>query len=98
MQVTPLDISGLAEVLDQSSILEVVDHGGIRMYVLEFDGQDILAFLGMSDEAIVVYPPESFDAESGGSIHAHARAISRHRNPHLTAVIGGAGQSDAGAA
>ena len=75
MQVTTVDIQQLADTLEQSRILSIVDLGSIRKYVLEFDNQDILVFSNGSDNSFVVYPPESFDSESGGSIHDHARAI-----------------------
>ena len=75
MQVTTLDTQQLADTLEQSRILSADDHGAIRQYVLEFDKQDILVFADSSNNAFVVYPPESLDGESGGSIHDHARAI-----------------------
>ena len=74
MQVTTLDPQQLADTLEQSRILSRNDVGAIRQYVLEFDKQDILVFADSSNNAFVVYPPESFDSESGGSIHDHARA------------------------
>ena len=70
-----IDAPALADLLDQSNVLSIINHGTSRMYVLEFDKQDILVFADPNNEASVVYPPESFDAESGGSIHDHARAI-----------------------
>lgn len=75
MQVTTLDIQQLADTLEQSRILSIDDLGSIRQYVLEFDNQDILVFSDGSNNSFVVYPPESLDSESGGSIHDHARAI-----------------------
>lgn len=77
MQTNNLDTQELADLLEQSKTLSVIDHGALRMYVLEFDRQDILVFADSSNNATVVYPPESFDAESGGSVHDHARAILR---------------------
>jgi hypothetical protein len=65
----------LAEILEQSNVLDITDHGSLRMYTVEFDGQDILIFADSSNNFFSVYPPEYFDAESGGSIHDHTRAI-----------------------
>jgi hypothetical protein len=79
MQVTTLnDAQELADFLEQSKILDTTDHQTGRMYVVEFDGQDVLVFPHSNGAAFVVYPPESLDAESGGSIHDHARAIAEH--------------------
>jgi len=80
VQVTTLnDAQELAAFLEQSEILDTVQRGATRMYTLEFDGQDLLVFADSgSGAAFVVYPPESFDAEAGGSIHDHARAIAEH--------------------
>lgn len=75
MQTNHIDAAALAELLEQSTVLDIIDHGTSKMYVLEFDKQDILVFADTNNEASVVYPPESFDVESGGSIHDHARAI-----------------------
>lgn len=77
MQTNHLDATELEALFCDSStkILSTVEQGAILMHVLEFDGQDILVFANGSKNATVVYGPESFDAESGGSIHDHARAI-----------------------
>lgn len=80
MQVTTFgggdsdDSQELVDILEQSVILSMVDHGGVRMYVLRCNDQDLLAFAGSNNGGIVVYPPESFDAEFGGSVHDQARA------------------------
>lgn len=68
----------LADFLEQSKILDIVDHGAGRMYVLEWNKQDVLAFADKDGNAFVVYPPESFDAESAGSVHDHCRACAEH--------------------
>lgn len=79
MQVTTLnDASELADFLEQSKILDTTQHGAVRMHTVEFDGQDLLVIADSNGAAFVVYPPESFDAESGGSIHDHARAVAEH--------------------
>jgi len=77
MQINYIDHPELADLLVQSSVLDTIDHNGQRTYVLHFDDQDILAISPSNGGAIVVYPGASFDAESGGSAHDHARAILR---------------------
>lgn len=80
MQVTTFgsgdgdDSQELSEVMAQSEILSMVDHGGIRMYVLRCNDQDVLAFAGSNNAGFVAYGPESLDQEFGGSIHDQARA------------------------
>ena len=74
MQVSTLDTQQLADTLSEGTILDTVDHGALRMHVLTYEGQDVLTFTA-GGETFIVYPPESFDAESGGSIHDHARFI-----------------------
>jgi hypothetical protein len=79
MQATTLnDAQELADFLEQSEVLDITDHGVTRMYTVNFDSQDLLVFADSTGKATVVYPPESFDAEAGGSIHDHARAIAEH--------------------
>lgn len=80
MQTTTLnDAQELADFLKQSKVLDMTDLGAMRQYTVEFNGQDLLVFADNgSSTAFVVYPPESFDAEAGGSIHDHARAIAEH--------------------
>ncbi len=79
MQVNTLnDSQELADFLEQTRVLDITDHGQTRMYTLTFDDQDILVFADSGGKALVVYPPESLDAESGGSIHDHARAIAEY--------------------
>lgn len=79
MQTNSLnDAQELADFLEQSKILDITQLGGTRMYTVEFDSQDLLVFADSNGCATVVYPAESFDAEAGGSIHDHARAIAEH--------------------
>ena len=79
MQATTLnDAQELADFLEQSEVLDITDHGVTRMYTVNFDSQDLLVFADSTGKATVVYPPESFDAEAGSSIHDHARAIAEH--------------------
>jgi len=74
MQTNHINAAQLADLLAEAIMLDTLDHEGQRIYVLEYTGQDILAVDTLSGGATVVYPCSSFDAESGGSIHDHARA------------------------
>lgn len=73
MQMNTLLHDQFAATLAESEILEVIDHGPLRTYIAQHHGQDVLIFEA-NGHASVVYPCASFDAESGGSIHDHARA------------------------
>jgi len=73
MQMNTLTPEQLAETLAESNVLEVIDNGPLRTHVVEHHGQDILIFEA-SGHISVVYPCAMLDAESGGSIHDHARA------------------------
>lgn len=66
----------LATLLEESNILDIQYLPGIRQYTLEFNNpkQDLLVFAS-TESAFVVYPCSMFDAESGGSVHDHARTI-----------------------
>ena len=75
MQVIAHDtLDTLADILEQSTILDITDHGGMRLYTIEFDGSDVL-ICERNGVFWSVYPCGTFDAESGGSAHDHARAI-----------------------
>ncbi len=80
MQTTHLDISEFADLLadPDTQILDTLDFGSTRMHVAIVNGLDVLVFADSSGNATVVYSPEAFDAESGGSVHDHARAIAAH--------------------
>lgn len=73
MQMNTLNPEQFADTLDSSVVLEVIDNGPLRTYVVEHHGQDILIFEA-SGHISVVYPCPMLDAESGGSAHDHARA------------------------
>lgn len=74
MQTNHIDAEQLADLLNEATILDTIEHEGQRVHVLEYTGQDILAIHTPGGGATIVYPCASFDAESGGSIHDHARA------------------------
>ena len=84
MQVIAHDtLATLADLLEQRKTLDITDHGGMRMYTVEFDGNDILIFES-NGSFWSVYPSNVFDAECGGSIHDHARAINTEQGaPNL---------------
>lgn len=67
----------LADILEQSTILDTIDHGALRLHILECNGQDVIMFVDSNGSAVMVYPCSSFDAEFGGSIHDQARACLR---------------------
>lgn len=76
MQVNFITFDQLAELLTEVRTLSIIDDpmSGTRMYVLDGGGYgDILAVAGPNGGAAVIYPPESFDSETG-SIHDQARA------------------------
>nr|WP_315848400.1 hypothetical protein [uncultured Rhodoferax sp.] len=68
-----LTLEELASTLEESKVLAVIDNGPMRTFTVEHHGQDILIFEA-SGHVSVIYPCAAFDAESGGSIHDHARA------------------------
>lgn len=74
MQLNHIDLSQLADTLEQSEVLAQLNGPGrITTYVLNYSGQDILVHAAAGDSwATVVYPCSSFDAEDG-SIHDNAR-------------------------
>ena len=74
MQMNFIDTNGLVELLQDSKTLDIIDNNAQRIYVLEYAGADILAITEPAQGgATVVYGCSQFDAESGGSIHDHAR-------------------------
>ncbi|MGJ3701726.1 hypothetical protein [Variovorax sp. AFSI2.2] len=74
MQTNHINAEQLADLLTEAVVLDTIEHEGQRTYVLEYTGQDILAVDTLNGGATVIYPCSSFDAESGGSIHDHARS------------------------
>ena len=76
MQVNFITFDQLADLLTETKILRMLDDplSGNRVYVLDGGRSygDILAIAGINGGAVVIYPPESFDSETG-SIHDQAR-------------------------
>ena len=73
MQVSHIDIEQLAEMLDGGECLATLDYGPQRVHVLHWGGVDLLAIVCPITGGAVVASPCSEDADSGGSIHHHAR-------------------------
>ncbi len=73
MQMNTIDAGQLAELLTDAQIHDTLDHDGQLVHVLTYTGSDIIAITNpITGGAVVVYPPEAFDAEDG-SIHDQAR-------------------------
>jgi hypothetical protein len=77
MQTNQLDTSEFADFLasPETKMLQTLDFGSTRAHIAEHNGLDVIVMADLSGSAMVVYPCHAFDAESGGSIHDHARAI-----------------------
>lgn len=73
MQISHLNIEQLAEMLTEGERLATSDYGPQRVEVLHRGGVDLLAIVCPITGAAVVVSPCSEDADSGGSIHDHAR-------------------------
>lgn len=79
MQLNFIDPQQVADLLEGSNLLARIEGpGSSATYVLEYTGQDIVMTVdGTTGDASVTYPCSSFDQESGGSVHDHARAVMR---------------------
>lgn len=73
MQMNTIEFDDLANTLEQSQVHEIIDNGPLRTYVATTNGLDVLIFES-GGYVSVVYPPEAFDSEFGGSIHDQTRA------------------------
>ncbi len=73
MQISHVDIEQLAEMLTEGERITTLDYGPQRVHVLTWTGVDLLAVVDPVTGGAVVVSPCSEDADSGGSIHAHAR-------------------------
>lgn len=75
MQMNTIDAGQLAELLTDAQIHDTLDHDGQLIHVLTYTGNDIIAITNpITGGAVVVYPPEAFDAEDG-SVHDQAREL-----------------------
>ena len=75
MQVSNIDIEQLAEMLTEGECLATLDYGPQRVHVLRWGSVDLLAVVCPVTGGAVVVSPCSEDADSGGSIHHHARQM-----------------------
>lgn len=75
MQISHVDIEQLAEMLGEGECLATLDYGPQRVHVLNWTGVDLLAVVDPVTGGAVVVSPDSEDADSGGSIHHHARQM-----------------------
>ena len=73
MQVSYLDIEQLADMLNTGERLTTLDHPTRQVHVLHWGGVNVLAVVDQVTGGAVVVSPCSEDADSGGSIHLHAR-------------------------
>ena len=76
MNVTFIDQATLTQTLAETNVLATLEGPGVgQTYVGCLDGAEILVITDAMTGCAVVIHPCSQDAESGGSVHAHARAI-----------------------
>lgn len=73
MQVSYLDIEQLGDMLSTGERITTLDHPTQQVHVLHWGGVDLLAVVNPVTGGAVVVSPCSEDADSGGSIHSHAR-------------------------
>lgn len=74
MQISHVDIEQLAEMLTEGERLATLE-GTQRVEVLRWGGVELLAIVCPITSGAVIVSPCSEDADSGGSIHAHARQL-----------------------
>lgn len=78
MQTNTIDDDQLAGLMMECEVLAIIDDPdtGLRQTVLDGGKSygELLVITGLGSRHLVVYPCASLDAESGGSIHDHARA------------------------
>ena len=75
MQISQIDIEQLAEMLTEGESLSVLDYWSMRVHVLHWGGVDLLALVCPMTGGAIVVSPCAEDADSGGSVHAHARQM-----------------------
>lgn len=73
MQVSYLDIEQLSDMLSTAERITTLDHPTQQVHVLHWGGVDLLAVVDPVTGGAVVVSPCAQDADSGGSIHDHAR-------------------------
>ena len=75
MQISQIDVEQLAQMLVEGESLSTLDFGTQRVHVLRWGGVDLLAVVCPVTGGAVVVSPCDQDADSGGSIHHHARQM-----------------------
>lgn len=75
MQISQVTIEQLAEMLTEGERLATMDFGPQRVEVLTWTGVDLLAVVDPVTGSAVVVSPCAQDADSGGSVHDHARQM-----------------------
>lgn len=73
MQISQVTIEQLADMLTEGERLATLHYGPQRVHVLTWTGVDLLAIVDPVTGGAVVVSPCAQDADSGGSIHNHAR-------------------------
>lgn len=75
MQISQVTIEQLADMLTEGERLATLDYGPQQVHVLHWGGVDVLAIVDVVTGGAVVVSPCAEDADSGGSIHDHARQM-----------------------
>ena len=75
MQISQVTIEQLCDMLETGERLATMDYGPQRVEVLHWGGVDLLAVVCPVTGGAVVVSPCDQDADSGGSIHHHARQM-----------------------
>ena len=75
MQISHVDIEQLSDMLTGGERHATLDYPAQRVHVLRWGGVDLLAVVDPVTGGAVVVSPCSEDADSGGSIHHHARQM-----------------------
>jgi hypothetical protein len=75
MQISQVTIEQLCDMLETGERLATMDYGPQRVEVLHWGGVDLLAVVCPVTGGAVVVSPCAEDADSGGSVHAHARQM-----------------------
>ena len=75
MQISQVTIEQLADMLTEGERLATLDYGPQQVHVLHWGGVDVLAIVDAVTGRAVVVSPCAEDADSGGSIHDHARQM-----------------------
>lgn len=75
MQVSHINAEQLAGMLTEGESLATLDFRTQQVHVLHWGRVDVLAIVCPITGSAVVVSPCAEDADSGGSIHAHARQM-----------------------